>query len=209
VADLSDLKTRIASELHRGSTLTTQIADAITTAIAFYRSHRFEFNEQQASFNTVASQEAYDSGDTGFPDDIGQIDSVRVTASGRVVPLEPKTLHEVQALNSATTTTGIPSGYCWYAQQMFFTPIPNAVYSTSISYQQRKDAPSGDSDGTTIWTNQCEALIRARAKKLICRDVTRDVSGFQSNQLAETEELASLKRESLQLQDEGGLAPNW
>lgn len=210
MADLSALKTRIASEIHRPGALTTEIANAITSAIAKYRSRRFEVNEQQASFNTIASQEAYDSGDTGFPDDIGQIDSVRVTANGRVTVLEPLTIHEVQERNSASTTEAEPYGFAWYAQQMSFTPIPGAVYSVSISYQQRKDAPANDGDSSTIWTNQCEALIRACAKRLLFRDVIRNPEQEQAMERAENEALATLMRESAQLQDNGaGLAANY
>ncbi len=202
MADLSALKTRIAGELHR-TDLTSQIADAITTAITYYRSHRFEVNEQQASFNTVASQEAYTSGDTGFPTDVGQIDVVRLTQSGRRIVLEPIEFSKLQELSISTSHTRAPSAYAWYTQKLFLYPIPDAVYATQVSYQQRKSAPSSDSDSGTIWTNGCEALIRACAKKLICRDVTYDADGFQRNSDAEREALAVLKKESLQLQDDG------
>jgi hypothetical protein len=206
--DLTALKARIASELHR-SDLTAAIASAITTAISYYRSKRFEFNELQASFNTVADQESYTSGDTGFPTDLGEIDTIRITVSGTRYLLAPVSFAELQALSTTTTATGRPTRFSWYAQTLFMNPIPDAVYSVLVSYQQRKSAPAYDGDTSTVWTNQCEALIRACAKKLICRDVTRDAQGFQAAQAAEAEALAVLERESLQLQDEGGLAPNW
>lgn len=200
MADLSDLKTRIASELHR-SDLTTQIASAITTAIAFYRSSRFEFNQTQASFNTAASQEVYTT--ATFPDDVGQIDDLRVTVNGRRVDMEPVGFKTLQRISTSTATLGTPSMWAWYAQQLYFYPIPDAIYSVSISYQQRKDAPTVDSDGATIWTNQCEALIRACARKIIARDFTYDEAEFQRMQGAEAEALSVLKRESRQLQDDG------
>jgi hypothetical protein len=203
---LAVLKARVASELHR-SDLTDEIADAITTAINYYRSHRFEFNEQQASFVTVAGTESY--GSNVIPDDIGQIDSVRMTVNGRLVVLEPLLFKELQALSTTTNTNGQPSYYAWYASHLFFYPIPDAAYTTLVSYQQREDAPLSDSDTATIWTNQCEALIRHCAKKLLRRDVMQDYEGAQASEAAEAEALGVLKRESIQLQDEGGLAPNW
>lgn len=205
MADLSALKTRIASELHH-SNLTSEIADAITSAIAQHRSRRFEVNQLQASFNTVASQEAYTT--STIPDDIGQIDTLRITVSGNRYLLDPIGLAELQTLSTTTTLIGRPTRYAFYAQQIYLNPIPDGIYAVLVSYLQRKDAPSGDSDGTTIWTNQCEALIRACAKKLICRDVIYDADGYARNRDAEAEALGILMRESMQLQDEGGLQPN-
>lgn len=203
---LTTLKARIASELHR-SNLTSEIALAISSAIRFYRSQRFEFNEQQASFNTVAAQEAYTT--SVIPDDIGAIDSLRVTANGRVLVLDPMTIHDVQHLNSTSTTNGVPDGFAFYAQQIFLTPIPDAIYAVSVSYQQRKDDPSSDGDDTTVWTNAAEPLIRAHAKRLIARDVMRDVTLMQLMQQAEDEARAMLLDESAQLQDDGPLGGNW
>lgn len=203
---LTTLKARIASELHRDD-LTDEIDDAINTAISYYRSHRFEFNEKQTAFNTVASQEAYTV--ATIPSDIGQLDTVRITVSGNRYLLEPTSLARLQELSVTTTTTGAPSRYAFYAQQLYLNPIPDAIYSVLVSYQQRKAAPSSDADTSTVWTNEAEALIRACAKKLLCRDVIYDNEGFQRNQVGEGEALAVLKNESIQLQDEGGIQPNW
>jgi hypothetical protein len=205
---LTTLKARIATELNRAD-LTTPIADAITTAIRFYRSKRLEFNEKQASFNTVADQESYTSGDTGFPTDIGEIDSVRMTINGRLVVLEPKNFNELQAISTTTATSGYPAYWAWYAQKLFFYPIPNGVFSTLVSHQQRKAAPANDADTSTVWTNDAEPLIRARVKKMICRDNTFDADGFARAQQAEDEAFEMLNNESRLLQDQGGLAANY
>jgi hypothetical protein len=205
---LTTLKARIATELHRDD-LTSEIASAITSAIALYQSKRFEFNEKQASFNTVASQQSYTSGDTGFPTDIAQIDKVRVTVSSRYVYPTPKTFNELTAMTSASTDTGPPDvHWAWYAAKLFFYPIPDAVYSVQLSYLQRKAAPSSDADDTTIWTNQCGDLIRHCAKRIVARDYM-----YGKNEVlfarGEQEALATLRGESAQLQEGGGLAPSW
>jgi len=206
VADLTALKTRIASELHR-SDLTTEIANAISTAIRLYRSKRFEVNEQQATFATVADQEAYTT--ATIPDDIGQIDSLRITVDDTRTVLGQKTFLDLQAMSTSATLTGQPSHWAFYMQKVFLYPIPDAAYTILVSYKQRKDEPSSDGDSSTIWTNQCEPLIRACAKKLICRDVMYDDAGYQRNKDAELEALSVLLDESIELQDEGGLRPNW
>lgn len=200
MADLAALKARIVSEVNR-SDLTTNIADAITTAIAFYRSKRLEFNEQQATFSTVAGQQAYTT--SAIPTDIAAFDSVQITVSGRILKLDPMPLGELQTLTTATTLRGIPSRFAWYSQQILFYPIPDAIYTASLSYLQRDAAPANDADGSTAWTNVAEPLIRACAKKLIYRDVTRDPEGEAGAQRAEDEAYAMLLNESIQLQDDG------
>ncbi len=206
MADLAALKTRIASEINR-SDLTTSIADAITTAITYCRSLRLEFNELTATFNTVDGQQAYTT--AIIPTDIGQIDLLQITSNGRITPLEPESYGELKALTTATTIEGEPSIYAWYAQQIHLYPIPNAIYTITISYLQREAAPANDADGATVWTNAAEPLIRAMAKKFLYRDVMRDPEGMALAQSAEDEALAMLRAESLQLQDDGsGLAGN-
>lgn len=199
---LTTLKARIASEMHR-SDLTTSIASAITTAINYYRSKRFEFNQLSASFNTVANTESYTSGDTGFPTDLGQLDTARITVSGTRYLLEPIGFAELQARSVTTSLTGPPTAYAWYAQKLYLHPIPDAVYAVLLSYLQREAAPANDADTSSVWTNQGEPLIRALAKKLLYRDVLRDPEGFQLAQAAETEALDVLLQESRRLQDDG------
>ena len=205
---LTTLKARIASEIHRPD-LTAEIASAISSAILQHRSRRFEFNELPASFNTVAAQESYTSGDTGFPTDIGELDTLRITVSGTHTLLRSLTFPELQALSITTSLTGAPSGYSWYGQKLYLYPIPDAVYAVLVSYQRRKAAPANDADTTSVWTNEAEALIRHCAKKLLARDVMFDPDLYARSKDAEAEALGILMRESLQLQDQGPLQGSW
>lgn len=205
---LTTLKARIAGELNRDD-LTSEIAAAITTAISYYRSKRFEFNELTASFNTVADQESYASGDTGFPTDLGQLDTARITVSGVRDPLRPIGYGTLQELSSTTTATGVPSAYAWYGQKLYLYPIPDDAYAVLLSYQQREAAPANDADTSSVWTNQAEALIRHCAKKLVRRDKMQD-PGYVLSYEAEREALSVLMSESLQLQDDGSpMRANW
>jgi hypothetical protein len=198
---LTTLKANIAGELNRPD-LTSEIAAAISTAITYYRSKRFEFNELSASFNTVANQESYTSGDTGFPTDLGQLDTLRITVDGNRTLLKPLSFAELQARSITTTNTGAPTAFAWYGQKLYLNPIPDAVYAVLVSYQRRKAAPTNDADTTSVWTNEAEALIRHCAKKLVRRDKMKDPA-YVLCQEAENEALAVLMSESLQLQDDG------
>ncbi len=206
MADLAALKTRIAYEINR-TDLTTAIATAISTAIRYYRSSRFEVNEQQATFDTVAGQESYTT--ATIPNDIGQIDTIRATINGRLMVLEPWTFQRLQNISTTQNTEGQPWGWAWYAQKIFFYPIPDTVYTILVSYQQRKDAPANDADASTIWTNDAQDLINYSAQKILYRDVIKSPEDFATALDAEREALRVLKLESLNLQDEGGLTPNW
>jgi len=71
------MQDRIAREIGR-SDLTTQIRDAIQTAIRYYERKRFYFNEFQASFSASSSQEYYDSADLSQIPNLVEIDSLTV-----------------------------------------------------------------------------------------------------------------------------------
>jgi hypothetical protein len=208
-ASLGDMKTRIAAEIHR-TDLTTNIGQAISSAITKYQSRRFEAAEEQSSFNTVASQQSYTSGDTGFPTTIGQIDSVQVTVNGTNLLLEPMSYTDLQRVSAQSNATGQPSRWAWYARSLFFYPTPDKAYAIVLSHQMRSTPPASDGDDDTIWTNELEPLIRHCAKKFLFRDVMNDIPKANAAEAAEAEWLNVFETESVQLQDDGsGLAPNW
>lgn len=197
---------RITREIHRDD-LQTEIESAVGTAIRYYRSSRFEFNERQATFSTVPYQETYEAPE--IPSDIGQIDTMRATINGRLMVLEPWTFQYLQNISTTQNTSGQPWGWAWYAKKIFFYPIPNQDYTILISYQQRKDAPVDADDASTVWTNDAQDLIVNCSKKLLYRDVIQDPDNAQICHAAEMESLGILKNESVQLQEEGALSPGW
>jgi hypothetical protein len=134
-----------------------------------------------------------------------------VTVSGRFVTLTPKGFAEIEGMTLATTDTGSPDYWAWYAGKLWLYLIPDAAYPVRMSYQQRKSAPVNDADASTIWTNPaaCEPLIRACAKRIVARDVMRNYTYAKACEEAEAIALSVLMNEAAQLQDEGGLQPNW
>lgn len=205
--DLATLKSRIASDLHR-TDLTTSIASAISDAIADYQGRRFHFNQVRDTFVTVAGQQFYEAGAGAddIPTDIAELDAVSLTVSGDTRPVHPRSYAELERLIASTTSRGQPSVYAWYDEQMRLYPVPDAVYTVTLSYLQRIPVPAAD--GTSnAWTTEAEQLIRAAAKKALQRDVLRDPEGEAASERAESAALRRLKREAMQL-DTGALAPS-
>lgn len=190
------MRSRIADELARGD-LTTQIASAIQSAIKHHERKRFYFNEVIGTFSTVNAQEWYSSTDAAWIATAVDIDSLRVTISGRPFPMDKRTMAEMEDVSAGATMTGTPSDWCYYRQQVRLYPTPNGVYTVTGSYIQRLTALSADGD-SNAWTTDAEELIRLRAKIILFRDVIRDTGAFQ-----EAERLAPFEAEALrQLQTE-------
>lgn len=184
------MKARIADELAR-SDLSSNIASAVQSAIAFHERKRFYFNEVIGTFSTVASQEWYSSSDASWIATAVDIDSLRVTISGRPFPLDKQTMAKMEEVSAGATMTGTPSDWCYYRQQVRLYPTPNGVYTMTAAYIQRLTALSADAD-TNAWMTDAEELIRLRAKMMLFRDVIRDEASFR-----EAERLAPFEAEAL------------
>ncbi len=152
------MQTRIADEIKR-TDLTAQIQSAILSAIEFYKTDRFWWNESRSTAATVASQEYY-----GLPADFLSLDFIGVTVSSRYYQLTPKSAHEMDSINwGAGTYTGYPAYFALYENNLRLYPIPNAVYTLTIAYLKQLTALSAAADSNQ-WTVAAEELIRLHAK---------------------------------------------
>jgi hypothetical protein len=203
MATLSDMRSRIADDLDR-SDLSTQIDKAINRAIEHYERQRFWFNEKIATFNTVANQKNYGSAD-GIPTDLAEIDYVEVTVSGKEYKLTPRTYPYIREL-IGYDMTGQPYDYCYYQENFYFYLIPNAVYTITVSYQQKYTALSADAD-TNDFTTDAEDLIEARARKWLYARVIKDQEQAQIADLEEREALAALREKTDKLIGTGFVRP--
>lgn len=194
---LAELKSRIASELHR-SNLTTYIATAISDAVAHYQSRRFEFNETSATFSTSAGTETYTT--STIPTDIGAIDSLSVTVNGRKVALPQWPPERVNAIATTTNSRGQPQAWSWQADSIRFYPVPDNTYTITLAYLQRLPVPSSDS-ASNAWTTQAANLIRCAAKKRVRLHVMKDANGAQLDAAGESEALRRLTNEYNKLSD--------
>lgn len=187
MGSLTLLKSRIASDLKR-TDLTTHIAYAIADAVGEYKGKHFHFNQARDTFSTVAGTEFYTT--TSIPDDIGEIDALTLTTGGNRYVMQRVSFDRHETMAVSTTATGQPSCWSWYAQQLRLYPIPDAVYTVTISYLQRIDLQTDDG-AETVWTTQAENMIRACAEKILYRDV---LQAPQLASLAQSAESAAYRR---------------
>lgn len=172
MATLGTMKARIADELARAN-LTSQIALAIASAIDFYEDQRFWFNETRGSFSTVAAQEWYSSTDWTALPCVLDFDSVRITVSTQPYALTKRTFDWMENASSGTSTTGDPTDYCFYGQEIRLYPVPSAVRTISVAYVKAFAALTGDTD-SNAWTTEAEELIRLHAKIDLMVNVIRE-----------------------------------
>lgn len=167
-----DMQTRIANELHRSNLSTdSHITNAIQSAIKHYERERWYFNEAttSSSLTTVASTALY-----ALPDDFMKMDNVMVTVNGWKAKTKSMPYIEMDSRDSgASSVTGPPEYWSIYGNQLRHYPIPNSAYVVTISYQKRLATLSASAD-TNAWVDDLEALIRTKAKEIICRDVVRN-----------------------------------
>lgn len=167
MSDYGTMQTRIANELHR-TDLTTQIQDAIQSAIQNYERIRFWFNHARASANTVVDQAYY-----ALPLDFIEVDSFKILDSTTWFPLEQRTFQYIDAVNASTTTTGTPMDFAIYQEQIRLWPIPDDIYEIQMAYLRSLPALSASGD-SNAWMTEGEELIRTRAMGDLYLDVIHD-----------------------------------
>lgn len=209
MATFGDMKTRIASELHR-SDLSTYISNSILSAIAFYESNRFFKGEKRGTFSTIAGQRYYGTTTASpgtLPSDIVEIDSIVTTVNNRIYKLEQVSYEHLEDIDAGVTPlSGYPRLWAWYAEQIRFYPSPNNEYLMTVSYQYERPVLSADSD-ENFWTTEAEELIRNRAKKDICMSVLTDPDRAQLCASMEAAALKSLKAQTVKLLSSNQLTP--
>lgn len=202
----ADLTARIADEISR-SDLTSQIALATLSAVAFYEKKRFYFNEMRSlTFSTVAAQEFYTSSDAAGIAQLTAIDSVRITISTNdVYGLEPIDYDYLDAISqSSTVDQGQPTNYAYFGRQFRLYPIPDDVWTIRVSGVKSLTALSSGTD-SNAWTTvaDAEALIRARAKFDLYSNVIRDDDEALKYKALEKEEYQALTGRNSGLQGSG------
>lgn len=205
MSTLTIMKARIADELAR-TDLTSQIAYAISDAIAAYQDERFFFSESRSvTVATVADQEFYGASDAAALGTLVKIDYVTYTASGsnqvwRLPPMRPADMEEA---STSGTSTGSPSWYAFYNKQLRLYPVPDAVYTVRVAGAVSVAAPASDSEADNPWMTYAERLIRSRAKLELALHVLKDMDLAQTMSEAVTEALEQLKERTNQLTQVG------
>lgn len=162
---LGRMKARIANEIGRGD-LTTDVANAISTAISYYQNERFYFNEtRDITWNTVANQDIYTSADVANFANLIKIDYLFAYIGGQpyaILPLFPK------AMEWSHLSTGDPIGqplrFLHYAESIRLYPTPDQAYSMRMAGVLSLAEPASDSVTGNNWMTKAEEMIRCRAK---------------------------------------------
>jgi hypothetical protein len=158
------MRTRIADEMvNDGDITSAQINYAIQDTIKQYERRPWWWNQKTATMSTVASQEYYSSSDLADIPDIVQIVAATVgTIKSPMRAVDYLTIDDEQD----GSVEGEPRVFAVFKENIRLYPIPDAVYTVTLSYIYRLTALSADAD-TNAWTTDAEELIRQGAKRRI------------------------------------------
>ena len=190
----ANMQTRIADDLLNSAVSAAQIQNAILTSIAYYDSERLYFNQKTATFNTVAAQEYYGASDLADIPNIVSLDNALLTVNGykrKLVTVDFGIMDDEQN----GYVNGPPYWLAYYGQQIRLYPNPDAVYTTTLSYQYKFAALSAGTD-TNAWMVDGEELIRQSAKKRIALDILFDDAMAARCASLEDQALTSLQQET-------------
>lgn len=197
---LGAMKSRIDRELRRNGTIDTEIADAISTAIAAYQDDRFHFNENRTNtFSTVANQEFYSSSDFAALARLVKIDYVTMLVGNTVFDLLSDIPVVMEGNSDNATSIGQPGWYVYYEQRIRLYPVPADIWTVRVAGVYRYAAPVDDDEASNFWMTDGERLIRSRAKYELATHVLRDLELAQIMTANTGEAFDQLKRRTNKL----------
>ena len=174
--------TRIEDEID-DTAIRDQVKKAIVSAVAFYSSTKFYFNQKTFTFATVASQETYSVSDAADIETFIQVINSYVTSGGVRYTFKPVDYEELTDSQSGLHT-GRPEAWAYFAQKFHVYPIPDAAYTATIAAHYKLTTLSADGD-SNAWTTYAEEMIRQRAKRIIAMDITKEPSDALAAQALE------------------------
>ena len=192
---------RIADEVAEPK-LVARIPNAILAAIRFYESQRFWFLEGESTASTVSGQE-----NIAMPTDFLEPDVLTITYTPANIrfTLKRRPWSWMRHHQVDPDTTSRPRDWSYYADQIWLYPIPDQVYTLTISYLKRLTVLSALTD-TNDWMTHAEELIRVRAKYDLFLNSARDYTAAAAMKLAVTEALSNLRGKSEQKISTGRLS---
>lgn len=184
---LADLKARIIADTDRSdlegeaaSLLTAHIRDACE----YYAIERFWFNSGFASAVTTGGVAT-----APLPASIRIVDRVAIPATG--AELAECRLEELPVQDGG----GTPERFVNMGDEILLHPTPSGAFTLRVYGIRRIDPPVADSD-SNAWTNEAAALIGARTRYTLYRDVWMFMENAAASMTACDEELRRLKRET-------------
>jgi hypothetical protein len=174
------LRARILDDLERDQTNDgTRIDNCIDDAIAFYQPKRFFFNESAGvALSTVAAQQTYTFSTPTTTGDITtefyEIDGVYVTASGTVYDLDVQNYNDILSWTDTSTPSSRPTDWAYAARRLIFYPIPDAIYTMSLTGHIKVAKPANDAETDNPWMTEAFELIRSAAKRFYAAHILGD-----------------------------------
>lgn len=210
------LKARIADDLRGVTNLDTQISNAVLDAVKRWEGERFWFNEKRFRFFTVDGVEFYsipsafqntDGSSISAGETLLTVDDLVILDNNetyRLMPITDQWANDYQS--PASQYKGTPDYYGIYGGDIRLAPIPDDVYTITISGIARLAPLSSDGD-SNAWTTEAESLIRHEALAQLYRIVLRDPDGFQLAMGGVQDALALLKKKTTSKVTAGRIRP--
>jgi hypothetical protein len=174
---LGIMKERIANDLRRDDlssatefktlTTTSDIHDAIHTAIGEYQNEQLYFKQSRGdvSFNTVVDQARYTSSDEADIARIIKIEYGFVTIGGAPFKLLPRRADLMDIYTAGDNPhKGDPQFYSYYGESIVLEAVPSTVLPVRFGCILKTVAPASDVEASNRWMLDGELLIRCRAK---------------------------------------------
>lgn len=193
---LSLLKSTIADDLARPD-LTSQIAAAISQAIAFYKGERLFINEtRDSTFATVAGQSRYSSADDADIPLFLTVDGMFLEDAGNTYEMSPDDPVAMEFSLGNGPASGRPYSYAYFNQSFTLYPIPDAAYTVRPLGQIKIAEPASDSEPGNVWMTKGYELIRCTAKAYIFLHTVKDPDQAAVMAIGAEREIARLRRET-------------
>lgn len=191
---LGQMKTDIARDLGTSS-LTSEIAAAITRAIEFYQSYPFYFNEsREQTLSTVVDQVWYSASPVTL---IKRLDNVFLEESDGDTPLHYIRPGSLELLTDTGSTSAEPYQYTYFNQQLGLFPKPDAVYTIRLFGTFLLAEPASDGETTNGWMNYAFNLIRSHAAAELAAYKLRNYQLAEAMRTLEMIELKNLNDETV------------
>ena len=172
MATFIDVQNNIEGYLLR-TDINSYVQLAINRAIAKYSQQRWWFDEATADFVTTQGLWEYGVAD-GIPDDIRQIDFFRITVNNVYYEVLQRDIQFIINAN-VNNNQGQMTDWAWYAQKIWFYPVPQDTYPIKLWYQKVFAPlvfPSDTNDFITI--SEAQDLIEAEALRWLYKRVILD-----------------------------------
>lgn len=204
----TDIEAQIADDLAR-SDLSSQITNAVNTAIRSYRADRFGFNEAYRVTATASISADY-LAMTDLSVRFRKIDRIRlVQTSGTYLDMYHRDYDWIMSRQDPRTVS-MPIEYAIYNNKIQFDCIADQTYTLLIDGIQELGTgttASFSAGDASEWFNTARELIRHRAKREVYAHVLKDMELASASMAAEQDAYRTLKAELHQIESTGTLRP--